>query len=64
MIQSQSLRKAWLNKTGRVRWEWPGPALFVRHWWPEGLVYCLSDTRKERTSVAEAGASLRVLFAL
>lgn len=64
MIQSQSSRKGWLNKAGRVRWEWPGPALEVRHWWPEGLVYCLSGTGKERTSIAEAGALLRVLFAL
>lgn len=64
MIQSQSSRKGWLNKTGRVRWKWPGPALDVRHWWPKGLVYCLSDIRKERTSIDKAGASLGVLFAL
>lgn len=38
MIQSQSSREGWLNKTGSVRWVWPGPALDTRHWWPEGLV--------------------------
>lgn len=44
-----------------MRWEWPGPALDIKHWWPEGLLYCLPDTRKERTSIAEARASLCVL---
>lgn len=38
MTQSQGSRKGWLNTTGRVRWEWPGPALDISHWWPEGLV--------------------------